>query len=147
MNYNRDKCAKSNGSSLEIHLENNSLGYYLDQIGRSPIPNYEEQLSLARAVKVSQEAEEIAKISGNLKQLAKAQMRTEQVVNKMVQANLRLVPPTARKYIKYPRVDLWDLIQAGNMGLIRAVEKFNPERGFKFSTYADDWIKQPIKNL
>ena len=79
--------------------------------------------------------------------MAQARMQTQQNVNKMVQANLRLVIPIAKEYDRYASIDLLDLIQAGNEGLFTAVDKFNPELGYKFSTHAFNWIRQKIQLL
>ena len=147
MNENGNEHAESNGSSLATRLEGDSLSCYLEQITRLRVPSHKEQLSLARDVKAHQKAQEIAKNSPDLKELSLAQIQTEKAVNKMVQANLRLVFSVAKKYDKHHSLDLLDLVQAGNIGLIAAVEKFDPEKGFRFSTYALWWVRQEIQKL
>jgi RNA polymerase primary sigma factor len=94
---------------------------YLREISRAPLLNAEQELSLARAIN-----------EGDF-----------EATQKFVLANLRLVVSIAKKYVGRG-LTLLDLIQEGNMGLLRAVHKFDPARGFKFSTYATWWIRQAI---
>ncbi len=94
---------------------------YLREIGKIPLLSYEEELELAKGVL---EGDEYAK-------------------QKLAESNLRLVVSIAKKYVGRGMLFL-DLIQEGNMGLIKAVEKFNYTKGFKFSTYATWWIRQAI---
>lgn len=101
-----------------------SIRLYLREIGRIPLLRAEEEIELARR---------IAK-GGYDGIVAKRQL---------VQANLRLVVSIAKKYLNRG-LPFLDLIQEGNLGLIRAAEKFDPERGYKFSTYATWWIRQGI---
>lgn len=97
---------------------------YLREIGRIQLLTAEEEIELARKIVAGGKAGEIAK-------------------RKLVQANLRLVVSIAKKYVGRGMLFL-DLIQEGNLGLIRAAEKFDHERGYKFSTYATWWIRQAI---
>jgi len=101
---------------------NDTLGLLLRDLDRYPMPNYDEQVELAKRVAAG-DAE------------AKKQM---------IAANLRLVLHWARRY-QDRGVDMIDLIQEGTFGLMRAVEKFDWERGFKFSTYATWWIRQSLQ--
>jgi RNA polymerase primary sigma factor len=94
---------------------------YLREISRAPLLNAEQELALARAIN-----------EGDF-----------EATQKFVLANLRLVVSIAKKYVGRG-LTLLDLIQEGNMGLLRAVHKFDPGRGFKFSTYATWWIRQAI---
>ncbi len=94
---------------------------YLREIGRIPLLSYDEELELAQKV-----------IKGD-----------EEAKKKLTESNLRLVVSIAKKYVGRGMLFL-DLIQEGNMGLIKAVEKFDYEKGFKFSTYATWWIRQAI---
>ncbi|HSX18419.1 MAG TPA: RNA polymerase sigma factor RpoD [Candidatus Saccharimonadales bacterium] len=102
-------------------ISDDSVRLYLREIGKIPLLTPEEELALAKKVK-----------SGDKK--AKDQM---------AEANMRLVVSIAKRYVGRG-LDLLDLIQEGNTGLLRAVEKFDPDRGFKFSTYATWWIRQAI---
>jgi len=95
---------------------------YLSEIGISPLLTPEEEVSLARA----------------------AQKGDEKSRHRMIESNLRLVVKIARRYMNRG-LALLDLIEEGNLGLIHAVEKFDPERGFRFSTYATWWIRQTIE--
>lgn len=94
---------------------------YLREIGRIPLLNFEEELELAEKV-----------LEGN-----------EEAKQKLAESNLRLVVSIAKKYVGRGMLFL-DLIQEGNMGLIKAVEKFDYKKGYKFSTYATWWIRQAI---
>ena len=95
---------------------------YLNEIGFSPLLTPEEEVYYARMA-----------------------MRGEEAGRKrMIESNLRLVVKIARRYVNRG-LSLLDLIEEGNLGLIRAVEKFDPERGFRFSTYATWWIRQTIE--
>jgi len=95
---------------------------YLKEIGFSPLLSAEEEVFFAR----------------------KAQKGEEAARRRMIESNLRLVVKIARRYMNRG-LALLDLIEEGNLGLIRAVEKFDPERGFRFSTYATWWIRQTIE--
>ncbi len=74
----------------------------------------------------------------------KAKKGDKPAAKKIVESNLRLVIPIAKKYYR-PGVDFLDLIEEGNLGLMHAVEKFDPHRGFRFSTYAAYWIEQAVR--
>ena len=95
---------------------------YLNEIGYSPLLTPEEEVYFARLARKGEEAGR----------------------KRMIESNLRLVVKIARRYINRG-LSLLDLIEEGNLGLIRAVEKFDPERGFRFSTYATWWIRQTIE--
>ena len=97
---------------------------YLREIGRIPLLSADQEIELARKIEMGGAEGAIAK-------------------RKLVQANLRLVVSIAKKYVGRGMLFL-DLIQEGNLGLIRAAEKFDYERGYKFSTYATWWIRQAI---
>lgn len=95
---------------------------YLNEIGFSPLLTPEEEVYFARL----------------------ARKGDEKGRKRMIESNLRLVVKIARRYVNRG-LTLLDLIEEGNLGLIRAVEKFDPERGFRFSTYATWWIRQTIE--
>lgn len=95
---------------------------YLNEIGFSPLLSAEEEVHYSRL----------------------AQKGDESGRKRMIESNLRLVVKIARRYMNRG-LALLDLIEEGNLGLIRAVEKFDPERGFRFSTYATWWIRQTIE--
>ena len=135
---------------------------YLRDIGRVPLLTHEQEITLGRQVQelvaIEELEQELEMRSGGSKpdpeQLAKAAQLTPQQLKKrlrsgqrakerMVAANLRLVVSVAKKYTKR-NMELLDLIQEGTIGLVRGVEKFDPTRGYKFSTYAYWWIRQGI---
>ena len=95
---------------------------YLNEIGSTPLLTPAEEVLVARASKAGDEASR----------------------HRMINSNLRLVVMIAKRYAN-PSLPLLDLIEEGNLGLMRAVEKFDPERGFRFSTYATWWIRQSIE--
>ena len=121
---------------------------YLREIGRVPLLTAEDEVELAKSIEAGLYAEEklnsIFTISdadrGDLEWLSADGVRGKQ---RLIEANLRLVVSIAKRYIGRGLVFL-DLIQEGNLGLIRAVEKFDYTRGYKFSTYATWWIRQAI---
>ena len=106
---------------LDDDVADDSVRLYLREIGKIPLLNSADELALAKRV-----------VAGD--RLAKDQM---------AEANMRLVVSIAKRYVGRG-LDLLDLIQEGNTGLLRAVEKFDPDKGFKFSTYATWWIRQAI---
>jgi RNA polymerase primary sigma factor len=102
-------------------VADDSVRLYLREIGKIPLLTAEEELALAQKV-----------VTGD-----------KRAKDKMAEANMRLVVSIAKRYVGRG-LDLLDLIQEGNTGLLRAVEKFDPDKGFKFSTYATWWIRQAI---
>jgi RNA polymerase primary sigma factor len=119
---------------------------YLREIGRVPLLTAEDEVELAKAIEAGLYAEEklnagyplLGEERADLEWLAADGVRGKQ---RLIEANLRLVVSIAKRYIGRGLVFL-DLIQEGNLGLIRAVEKFDYTRGYKFSTYATWWIRQ-----
>ena len=111
---------KSNNHSKSSAVDATSL--YLKEIGRSPLLSADEEVSFS----------------------IKLQQGDEAARHRMIESNLRLVVKIARRYLNRG-LDFLDLIEEGNFGLMRAVEKFDPHRGFRFSTYATWWIRQTIE--
>ena len=133
-----------------------SVGLYLDGIAKTPLLTAEEEVMLAREIEAGLYAEAIldgtltTKERGGRKAVKATQEELEEIVEqgraamkRFVTANLRLVVSVARKYGR-SQMPLLDLVQEGNTGLIRAVEKFDYTKGFKFSTYATWWVRQSI---
>ena len=133
-----------------------SVRAYLRDIGRIPLLEHDEEILLGRKVQRLMEikaAEEVlespskqelaASLNLTIKELRREIREGEKAKDKMVTANLRLVVSVAKKYTKR-NMELLDIIQEGTIGLVRGVEKFDPGRGYKFSTYAYWWIRQGI---
>jgi RNA polymerase nonessential primary-like sigma factor len=114
------RAAHANNDFHERDLDATRL--YLGEIGFSPLLTAEQEVEIAR----------------------KIQKGDQEARKRMIESNLRLVVKIARRYLNRG-LALLDLIEEGNLGLIRAVEKFDPERGFRFSTYATWWIRQTIE--
>ena len=113
---------------------------YLEQIGRYALLRPEQEVELARLVQRAQQLEQQTKLSPPEQRELRRGRRARE---RMIQANLRLVVTVAKTY-QGRGLDLMDLVQEGSLGLIRAVEKFDPTLGYRFSTYAWNWIRQAI---
>ena len=113
---------------------------YLREIGRVQLLSPEEELLLARQVQATHTVQEGTVDAAERRQILHQGKRAKE---RMVQANLRLVVSVAKKY-QQRGMELLDLVQEGSLGLERAVERFDPTRGFRFSTYAYWWIRQSI---
>ncbi|TCS40736.1 RNA polymerase sigma factor RpoS [Reinekea marinisedimentorum] len=127
--FDSDDSSKDEGEFQEALNANGNLQrsldatqLYLNEIGFSPLLSPEEEVYFARLARKGEPAGR----------------------KRMIESNLRLVVKIARRYLNRG-LTLLDLIEEGNLGLIRAVEKFDPERGFRFSTYATWWIRQTIE--
>ena len=132
------------GATLSVDV----LRLYLNQIGRVPLLTAEQEVELARAMEAGLFAAERLGQGGKISPTLRADLQYivregERAKQHMLEANLRLVVSVAKKYAGRG-MGLTDLIQEGNLGLIRAVEKFDYTKGFKFSTYATWWIRQAL---
>ena len=140
----------------QTRLSGDSVRAYLRDIGRIPLLEHDEEILLGRKVQRLMEIkgietemevankDDLARVLGiSVKDLKKQLREGERAKEKMVTANLRLVVSVAKKYTKR-NMELLDIIQEGTVGLVRGVEKFDPSRGYKFSTYAYWWIRQGI---
>jgi RNA polymerase primary sigma factor len=122
---------------------------YLKEIGRVPLLTAEEEVDLAKRIEAGIAATRLLAAGGGVRdgawsmQLRRIERNGQLAKRKLVEANLRLVVSIAKRYVGRGLLFL-DLIQEGNLGLIRAVEKFDYTKGYKFSTYATWWIRQAI---
>lgn len=112
---------KKTDTSVSTELTQDSIQMYLREIGKIPLLNAEEEVALAR----------------------RKERNDKEAERRLIEANLRLVVSIAKKFVG-KQLSLLDLIQEGNVGLFRAVKKFEYRKGFKFSTYATWWIRQAI---
>tara|TARA_B100000073_G_scaffold128765_1_gene105444 strand:- start:7731 stop:8981 length:1251 start_codon:yes stop_codon:yes gene_type:complete len=144
---NKKKSSEQTGSS-------DSTQRYLSEIGEVALLEAEEETSLAKEIREGMEAEtqlaelhatgELENLSRvDLSRLRRRQRRGEQARDRLTRANLRLVVSIAKRYVGRG-LPLLDLVQEGNLGLMRAVEKFDGTKGYKFSTYATWWIRQSV---
>ena len=137
-------------------ITGDSVRAYLRDIGRIPLLEHDEEILLGRQVQRMMEIKAVKELASpktdedlaavldiTLKELKQELRDGEKAKDKMVTANLRLVVSVAKKYTKR-NMELLDIIQEGTIGLVRGVEKFDPGRGYKFSTYAYWWIRQGI---
>jgi RNA polymerase primary sigma factor len=134
---------------LSAISSDDTVGLYLKEMARVPLLNTEDEVSLAKRIERGKEAETaIAKRNGNLNTDRKTELEAliqdaRAARDHLIKANTRLVVSIAKKYMSRG-VPFLDLIQEGNLGLMKAVEKFDYHRGFRFSTYATWWIRQTI---
>ncbi len=125
-----------------------SISLYLKEIGRIPLLTAEQEVSLAKRMEAGRNARRSLSRDGNLDETERDGLREvirdgQAAQEHLIKANSRLVVSVAKKYVGRG-VPFLDLIQEGNIGLIRAVKKFDYRRGYKFSTYATWWIRQAV---
>lgn len=146
--------AKRTTTTREIEGRD-SVGLYLDEIARTPLLDAETEVELSKTIEAGLLAQHLldtgrigrrkggAPMSANEEELEWLAEQGRLAVDRFIEANLRLVVSIARKYGR-SQMPMLDLIQEGNTGLIRAVEKFDYTKGYKFSTYATWWVRQAI---
>ncbi|MFF5181475.1 RNA polymerase sigma factor RpoD/SigA [Micromonospora sp. NPDC000316] len=132
----------------EVAEERDLVGVYLHEISRTPLLDAAKEVELSKAIEAGLYAEHLlgedALAAGiDRTDLEWLVVEGERAKDLFIRANLRLVVSIARRYVR-SGMPMLDLIQEGNTGLVRAVEKFDYERGYKFSTYATWWIRQAI---
>ena len=126
---------------------NDPISWYLSNIGRVPLLTPAEEIELGNQVQKMMVLTEDGQLNEKIKEFTPQDKRTIKIgrraKERMMKANLRLVVSVAKKY-QGKGLELLDLVQEGSLGLERAVEKFDPTRGYKFSTYAFWWIRQSM---
>ena len=143
-----DALAATALSKDELVHVSDPVRMYLQEIGRFPLLTAQQEVELAMQMEAGTRADEKLEATGKLPVseriiLERAGRSADRARKRLVEANLRLVVSIAKKYVGRG-LSLLDLIQEGNLGLIRAVEKFDYRKGFKFSTYATWWIRQAV---
>ena len=146
------KAVRTAAAATANSLAPDPIRQYLKEIGRVPLLNARQEVELAKKVEAGAAAAtalDVAKADGvsldptEVRRLHRVEANGQVARKHMASANLRLVVSIARRYNNHG-LSLLDLIQEGSVGLLRAVEKFDYNRGFKFSTYATWWIRQAI---
>ncbi|MBM7082889.1 sigma-70 family RNA polymerase sigma factor [Micromonospora sp. WMMD734] len=132
----------------EVAEERDLVGVYLHEISRTPLLDAAREVDLSKAIEAGLYAEHLLgedRVPAGVDRddLERLVVEGERAKDLFIRANLRLVVSIARRYVR-SGMPMLDLIQEGNTGLVRAVEKFDYERGYKFSTYATWWIRQAI---
>ena len=126
---------------------NDPISWYLSNIGRVPLLTPAEEIELGNQVQKMMIITEDGQLNEKIKEFTPQDKRTIKIgrraKERMMKANLRLVVSVAKNY-QGKGLELLDLVQEGSLGLERAVEKFDPTRGYKFSTYAFWWIRQSL---
>jgi RNA polymerase primary sigma factor len=137
--------SEANLAAIDV---DDSISLYLREIGRIPLLTAEQEVSLAKRMEAGRAAKRHLSKDGNFDAQKRWELRElvrdgQAAQEHLIKANSRLVVSVAKKYVGRG-VPFLDLIQEGNIGLIRAVKKFDYRRGFKFSTYATWWIRQAV---
>jgi RNA polymerase sigma factor (sigma-70 family) len=132
----------------EVAEERDLVGVYLHEISKTPLLDAAQEVDLSKNIEAGLYAEYLLELDELPAKWDRDELRAmvrvgETAKDLFIRANLRLVVSIARRYVR-SGMPMLDLIQEGNTGLVRAVEKFDYERGFKFSTYATWWIRQAI---
>jgi len=132
----------------EVAEERDLVGVYLHEISRTPLLDAAREVELSKAIEAGLYAEHLLDEGDVRRDVSREELECvvfdgERAKDLFIRANLRLVVSIARRYVR-SGMPMLDLIQEGNTGLVRAVEKFDYERGYKFSTYATWWIRQAI---
>lgn len=140
--------SRAHTSAEESRAERDLLGTYLEEISRTPLLDADGEVELAQRIEAGLGAErrlneESGLDAGERSELLATAELGQRAREAFIRANLRLVVSVARRY-PGDSMSLLDRIQEGNLGLLRAVERFDYRRGFKFSTYATWWIRQAI---
>lgn len=145
----RDRADRTRSARpTNFEADRDLVGMYLDEIARTPLLDAAEEVELSLRIEAGVYARHLLEESALPKGVTREELESiaedaERAKDVFIRSNLRLVVAVARRY---PRsgLPLLDLIQEGNAGLVRAVEKFDYAKGFKFSTYATWWIRQAI---
>ncbi len=139
---------RSHHAHGDTFASDDPVGLYLKEMSRVPLLSLEEEQSLAHRIEKGRKARKKLEVTGH--EAASLRRKMEPLIvdgqearDHLIKANTRLVVSVAKRYMGHG-VPLLDLIQEGNLGLMKAVEKFDPHRGFRFSTYATWWIRQTI---
>jgi len=143
-----EAAAKADGEAAKAAATSDPVRMYLKEIGRVPLLSAAEEVDLAKRVEAGLFASEKLTTVRDLpvgleRELEQVERDGQFAKKRLIEANLRLVVSIAKRYVGRGMLFL-DLIQEGNLGLIRAVEKFDYTKGYKFSTYATWWIRQAI---
>ena len=136
----------SRGRAIEREVSDEAIRQYLDGIGTYNLLDAEDEVRLAKAIETGRKADsalESEKDDKKRRKLHQMVRAGEEARQTFIRCNLRLVVSIAKRY-GHAKLPFLDLVQEGNLGLIRAVEKFEYRKGFKFSTYATWWIRQAI---
>ena len=130
-----------------MNVPDDLLDLYFSELGKVRLLTAEDEVRLAQAIEAGNEAQHLldAGLTDRREELERTARAGRAAFEHFVAANLRLVVSVAAQFSKRSTLDLGELIQEGNLGLLRAVEKFDWRRGFKFSTYATWWIRQAIQ--